>query len=134
MFSLVNKKKRFGFERHPRVIYFGRGLSVKQKAAMAHVFFHVLRADTSPNLKMYDYVYGQFQLIGFGIRSKYMETYEDSNIEDSFKLVKKLSLEQKKWFASALNGMLYEIGEKPSFKHIQNYLKVGEQTLNPFIK
>lgn len=134
MFHFVNKRKRFGFEKHPSVGYFGSGFTRDQKAAMAYGFLMILKTDLPLNQNMYHYAYKQLELIGFGIQSKYMEQYLDLDQQTILVQIKKLNLEQKKWFAKALHAMLYEIGTKPSFKHIECYLKIGKQTFNPFIK
>ena len=72
--------------------------------------------------------------IGFGVKSKYMEQYKANALNDTFSKISELTIDQKKWFAIALHAMLYEIGIKPSFRHIQYYLTLGQQTSNPYIK
>jgi len=129
------RKRRYGFERHPKLINFSRSLSLEQKAAMAHTFLMMMRADgSSINLKMYNYIYDQFESIGFGLKSKYMEEYNSNDLDGTYTEINNLSVNQKKWFAMALHAMLYEIGIKPSFQHIQYYLTLGKQTSNPYIK
>ena len=131
----TKKKRKYGFEMHPRLINFSRSLSVEQKGAMAHTFLMVLKADdASLNLKMYNYIYDQFESIGFGIKSKYMQEYKTNDLAYSYTKINSLSIDQKRWFAISLHGMMYEIGIKPSFKHIQYYLALGQQTSNPYIK
>lgn len=136
MFKLFNKKKRrYGFERHPRILKFSKSLTVEQKAAMAHSFLIVMRADGAAlNLRMYNFIYDQFESIGFGLKSKYMEEYNANDLNDTFTKINNLSIDQKRWFAMALHAMLYEIGVKPSFQHIQYFLTIGKQTSNPYIK
>lgn len=136
MFKLFKKKeRRYGFKSHPRISNFSRGLTVEEKAAMAHSFFMLMKADdASLNLKMYTYVHEQFESIGFGVKSKYMEQYKANALNDTFSKISELTIDQKKWFAIALHAMLYEIGIKPSFRHIQYYLTLGQQTSNPYIK
>ena len=136
MFKLFNKKKRrYGFERHPRILKFSKSLTVEQKAAMAHSFLIVMRADGAAlNLRMYNFIYDQFESIGFGLKSKYMEEYNANDLNDTFTKINNLSIDQKRWFAIALHAMLYEIGAKPSFQHIQYFLTIGKQTSNPYIK
>ncbi|WP_298531913.1 hypothetical protein [uncultured Algibacter sp.] len=129
------KKRRYGFARHPRLMAFSRSLTLEQKAAMAHTFLKIMRADGPPlNLEMYNYIYEQFESIGFGVKSKYMKNYSLNNLDDTYTEINNLSIDQKRWFAIALHAMLYEIGVKPSFRHIQDYLTLGVQTSNPFIK
>lgn len=136
MFKLFNKeKRRYGFERHPRILKFSKSLTVEQKAAMAHSFLIVMRADGAAlNLRMYNFIYDQFESIGFGLKSKYMEEYNANDLNDTFTKINNLSIDQKRWFAMALHAMLYEIGVKPSFQHIQYFLTIGKQTSNPYIK
>lgn len=129
------KRRRYGFARHPRVLNFGKSLTKEQKTAMAHVFLMVMKADGSTlNLKMYNYIFEQFESIGFGLKSKYMEAFESNDLDDTYTQINSLSNDQKRWFATALHAMLYEIDVKPTFHHIQYYLTLGKQTSNPYIK
>lgn len=136
MFKLFKKKeRRYGFEMHPRILNFSNTFTIEEKAAMAHSFLMLMKADSvSLNLKMYNYIYNQFESIGFGLQSKYMEQYTVNDLNYTLTKINSLSSDQKKWFAISLHAMLYEIGVKPSFYHIQYYLKLGEQTSNPYIK
>ena len=136
MFNLFKRKKRsFGFEMHPRIVNFGRSLSIEQKTAMAQTFLMVMKADDSSlNLKMYNYINEQLESIGFGLKTTYMEDYQSIDLDDTYTKINNLFIDQKRWFAIALHAMLYEIGIEPSFQHIQYYLILGKQTTNPFIK
>ncbi|WP_194766261.1 hypothetical protein [Tamlana sp. I1] len=136
MFNLLrSKKKEFGFKANPSLKSFGKDLNEAQISAMIHTFLLVMMAeDAVLNLKMYNYIHEQFECLGFDLKQDYVYKYAKTDDNQAYSILKKLSMEQKKWYAISLRAMLFDIGVKASKNQILQFELIGDKTYNPYVK
>lgn len=136
MFNLFRKKKKIplGFQQHPNIVKFNEITTEEQKAAIFYTLLIVMGTEGVINHKMYDYIESQAKALNFSLNSQSMQKYKSEDTKYAYEVLKKLSTDQKTWFATALYSMLYDIGEKPTENQIGLYLRIGEKTSNAFMR
>lgn len=138
MFSFFKKKKKIplGFQTHPNLSNLKQELTEEQKVAIFYTLFIVYGADGPNNTSsiMNEYISEQAEALDFSFQSESMMLYKSKDTEHAYEVISSFSTEHKKWYSFAFYSMLYDAGDKPSPKQEALYLRIGQQTSNPFMR
>ncbi|KAB1066586.1 hypothetical protein F6U93_14305 [Tamlana haliotis] len=132
---LRNKRHRLGVKSNSDFPTYRMDLNNEQLEAMVHTFLMVMMADDAVfNLNMYNYIQEQFESLSFNIREAYVHKFAPKADEQAYEVLRELSDTQKVWFATAIYGMLYRLGDTPSELQAKQYNIVRKKALNTYMK
>ena len=83
---------------------------------------------------MNEYISEQAEALDFSFQSESMMLYKSKDTEYAYEVISSFSTEQKKWYSFVFYSMLYDAGDKPTPNQEALYLRIGQQTSNPFMR